>query len=140
MSQKPQPPSGAQPRMPSPFQKFHGGIAGRFEITGDFPSVSDEQRRQLLVELLQKMFNESGWPDITIERLVYSPLFEIGVSQEIARYSQVKIDLIVPVFVDDTGRRVVKMNVPPTGDWSLEVIRRILLFMQRWIENLPARP
>ena len=131
---------GSEPRMPSPFQKFHGGVSGRFEITGDYPSVSDEQRRQLLQELLTKMFRQSGWPDIVVAKLAYSPLFEVGVSQEIARYSQVRIDLTVPVFVDPNGKTVVNMNVPPSGDWSGEIIKRVLLFVQRWIENLPARP
>lgn len=126
--------------MPSPFQKFHGGTQGRFEITGDFPSVSDEQRRQLVHELIQKMFNASGWKDITVTKVAYQPLFEVGVSQEIARYSCVRIDMAVPVFVQPNGRDIVKLNVPPSGDWSLEVIKRVLAFMQRWIENLPARP
>ena len=128
------------PRMPSPFQKFHGGVSGRFEITGDFPSVSDEQRRQLLVELLTRMFVESGWPDIAITKLAYNQLNEVGVSAEIARFSQIRIEMTVPVFVDATGKTTVKMNVPPSGDWSLEIIKRTLLFMQRWVENLPPRP
>jgi len=131
---------GSEPRMPSPFQKFHGGVSGRFEITGDFPSVSDEQRRQLLVELLQKMLNQAGWADVVVTKVAYNPLHEIGASQEISRCSQVRIEMTVPAFVDATGRVVVKMNVPPSGDWGLEIIRRVLLFMQRWVENLPARP
>jgi hypothetical protein len=126
--------------MPNPFQKFHGGISGKFEITGDFPSVSDEQRRQLLVELIQKMLNRSGWTDITVGKVTYSQLNEVGVSQAIARVSVARIPLTVPVFVDPTGKKVILMNVPPSGDWSVEIIRRVLLYMQKWIENLPARP
>lgn len=128
------------PRMPSPFQKFHSGVQGRFEITGDYPSVSDEQRRQLLQEFIQKMFNQSGWEDITVTKLGYGQLDTLANSAAIARYSQIRIELTVPVFVDATGKTVVKMNVPPTGDWGLIVLQRVLAFMQRWIENLPPRP
>jgi hypothetical protein len=131
---------GSEPRMPSPFQKFHGGISGKFEVTGDFPSVSDEQRRQLLVELLQKMFDQAGWKDIVVGKVGYSQIPEVGVSQAIARTSVCRIPMTVPVFVNPTGKAVELINVPPSGDWSVEIIRRVLLYMQKWASNLPARP
>lgn len=125
-----------EPRMPGPYQRFRGGERGKFEVTGDFPSVSAEQRRLLLEELLLKQFKEAGWPEITLSgKIAYVPDWERGFQT-----STVKIVMNVPVYIAENGKDVLVFNVPPSGDWSLIIIQRVLNYVGRWIEKLPPKP
>lgn len=122
------------PRIPSPFQKFNA-VRGGFSVTGDFPSVSAEQRRLLLEELLGKQFKESGWPEITLNgKVAYVPDYERGYQSSIVR-----IPLSVPPVVSPDGKTVLKLNVPASGDWSLIVLTRVLNYVGAWISKLPPK-
>lgn len=114
-------------------QRLPNSVQGRFALTGGFISVTSEQRRRLLDELIAGILKEVR-PDISVESgAQYLPDY----SREYLT-SIVRIGLIVPESVHPSGRAVLKITVPPTGGWSLVVIQRVIGYFQTWLGKQPA--
>lgn len=113
------------PRMPSPFTKYLNREEEGVQIVeADIPSVSGEQRRMLLQEMVPKVLKHIGVDVLVAERIRYVPIPETR-----EQMSRVAFALLVA-----RPRRIEKFrfNVPPHGDWNREVMIVILEYIWAW--------
>lgn len=125
---------------PSPFQKPAGDGLG-YEITGGYSSVNGEGRRRILMRELDRVLSELGWPDIRVDPdaqpgggVSYIPDHSRGYEDSIVR-----IDLLVPSFLEAGGKFRHQINVAPGQNWSQQVLEVVLVFVANWANNL-VRP
>jgi hypothetical protein len=125
---------------PSQFQKPRGDGLG-YEITGGYSSVNGEGRRRLLIRELDRVLSEQGWPDISVDPdaqpgggVSYKPDVSAGYEDSIVR-----VDLLVPTFLQPSGKDRIEMNVPPGQNWSQAVLEIVLVFVANWARDL-VRP
>ena len=123
---------------PSQFQRMRGGDGGLgYEITGAYSSINGEGRRRILMTEIERVLVDAGWPDITLNPdmteggVSYVPDYSRGYDDSIVR-----VDLLVPVEVQATGRDRLQLNVPPGQDWSQAVLEIVLVFVATWAQGL----
>jgi len=126
---------------PSQFQKPRGGDGLGYEITGGYSSVNGEGRRRLLVRELDRVFVEQGWPDITVNPeaapgggVSYTPDISAGYEDSIVR-----VDLLVPTFLQPGGKDRIQLNVANGQNWSQQVLEIVLVYVANWARDL-VRP
>lgn len=125
---------------PSDFQRLGRRNGPGYNITGAYASVTGEQRRRILIRELDVVLKNQGWPDITVDAdgpeggVSYIPDFSRNYEDSIVR-----VDLVVPAFVDARGKVRHEINVPPCNNWSQRVLEVVLVYIANWAAKL-ARP
>lgn len=113
------------PRMPSPFEKYMNRESDGFQVVEpDIPSVTGQQRREALEEMIPRLLEKAGIPGTKlIERITYLPDRFTG-----ATVSKVRFKVAIPGAPDE----LFIFNVPPFGDWSREVMIVVLDYLWAW--------
>lgn len=111
--------------MPSPFAKYmNKEIDGFAVMEPDIPSVTGQQRRAALDEMIPRLLEKAGMPDAKLtERVSYVVHPETG-----SRVSRVRFKVLFPGGHEE----LFMFNVPPEGDWARRVMIVILDYLWAW--------